>query len=180
MGARPAAATGWTDGGISCHDMSVEELLTPADYRALHAFRFAIRQFLRFSEDAAREAGIEPQQHQLLLAIKGMPPGREPDIAALADRLQLRHHSVVELVDRLVGRGLVERLRSEHDRRQVLIRITPAGQKVIHHLSVHHQRQLQSAGPALVQVLEDIIERGKSSAPAQEALASTTRSGRKQ
>ncbi len=155
----------------------MDESLTVADYRALHAFRYAIRQFLHFSEEAARAAGIEPQQHQLLLAIKGMPPGIEPDLAALAGRLQLRHHSVVELVDRLVALGLVERTRSEHDRRQVIVRITPPGEEVIHQLSVHHRRQLQSAGPALVRSLEEIIKGGKSSPEAEAALTGTTRTG---
>src|ERR1043166_9576345 len=78
--------------------------LAPGTYRALAAFRYEIRRFLRRSEDAARSAGLEPQQHQLLLALKGAPHGTVPTIAWLAERLQLQHHSLVGLVDRLAGR----------------------------------------------------------------------------
>ena len=84
-----------------------------ADYRALAELRFQIRHFLHFSEQAVREAGLVPQQHQLLLALKGLPAGRKATISEVAERLQLRHHSTVELIDRLVGRGLIKRLRDE-------------------------------------------------------------------
>ena len=152
-------------------DLSIE------DYRALHELRYAIRRFLRFSEDAARAAGIEPQQHQLLLAIKGMPPTETPNMAALAERLQLRHHSVVELVDRLVARGMVERSRGETDRRQVLVHLTPAGEQVLHELSVNHRAQLRKAAPALVRVLVELTGDGETSASARDELASETRVG---
>jgi len=78
--------------------------VTIDDYRGLGEFRYQIRRFLRFSEQVAREAGIEPQQHQLLLAIKGLPEGVVASISILAERLQIQHHSAVELVDRLVER----------------------------------------------------------------------------
>ncbi|MCZ2109411.1 MAG: MarR family transcriptional regulator [Dehalococcoidia bacterium] len=147
------------------------------DYRALHEFRYAIRLFLRFSEDAARAAGVEPQQHQLMLAIKGMPEGETPNMAALAERLQLRHHSVVELVDRLAAHGYVERARGEADRRQVIVHLTPAGERALHDLSVNHRAQLRKAGPALVRVLEELTRGGESLEAAQEALAHETRVG---
>src|SRR6266571_9280941 len=98
-----------------------------ADYQALAEFRYQIRRFMRFSEQMARSAGLEPQQHQLLLAIKGLPEGRRAIIGELAERLQLQHHSVVELVDRLEERGFVQRNRDEGDQRRVLVRLTPAG-----------------------------------------------------
>jgi DNA-binding MarR family transcriptional regulator len=97
------------------------------NYKAMAELRYQIRRFLRFSENAAREAGIEPQQHQLLMAVKGLPEGLKPTIGALAERMQLQHHSTVELIDRLVDRGFLCRLRATDDRRQVLIKLTHAG-----------------------------------------------------
>src|SRR5216110_2037665 len=94
------------------------------DYRALAQLRYVVRRFLTFSETAARAAKVEPQQHQLLLAIKGMPPNRRPTIGALAERLQLQHNSAVELARRSLERGLVARRSSDEDRREVLLYIT--------------------------------------------------------
>ena len=84
--------------------------LNQADYQALADLRYQIRCFLHFSEGAARTAGLEPQQHQLLLALKGLPSGIRPRIAELAERMQLRHHSVVELTNRLAKGGYVRRV----------------------------------------------------------------------
>src|SRR5690242_18367654 len=105
--------------------MGEDKDLLPGDFRALAEFRYQIRKFLRFSEEAARSAGLEPQQHQLLLAVKGMPDGMRPRIGEIADRLQIQHHSTVELVDRLEKNGFVSRKRSDRDRREVLIALTP-------------------------------------------------------
>jgi DNA-binding MarR family transcriptional regulator len=123
------------------------------DYTALAELRYQIRRFLRYSEEAARSTGIEPQQHQLLLALKGLPSERHPSIGALAERLQLQHHSAVELVDRSVQRNLVRRVRSTSDQRQVFIRLTAKGERILRDLSVHHRDILREAGPALVDVL---------------------------
>jgi DNA-binding MarR family transcriptional regulator len=128
-----------------------------APYRQLAEFRYQIRRFLAFSERAARAAGLEPQQHQLLLAAKGMPEGREATIGNLAERLQIQHHSAVELVDRLEERGLVARERGETDRRQVLVRVLPPGEAVLRELTLHHFAELQSTGPRLVQALSALI-----------------------
>lgn len=119
--------------------------------------RYQIRKFLRFSENAARYAGIEPQQHQLLLAIRGLPDGASPTIGVLAERMQLQHHSTVELVDRLVDRNFLCRLRSTTDRRQVLVKLTHDGEEFLQKLSLHHLEQLQSAGPTFVKVLNSLI-----------------------
>ncbi len=127
------------------------------DYRALAEFRYQIRRFLRFSEDAAREAGLEPQQHQLLLAVKGLPEGKEPTIGELADRLQIRHHSVVELIDRLESRGLARRQRSSEDRRKVRVELTPEGERILESLTVEHRNELEAAGPALLKALEELL-----------------------
>ena len=91
----------------------MESRCRQTDFRAMAELRYQIRRFMRFSENAAQQAGMEPQQHQLLLALKGLPRGMKPTINALAERLQLQHHSTVGLVDRLVERGFLVRLRAE-------------------------------------------------------------------
>ena len=116
--------------------------LTTSDYRSLAAFRFAIRKFLSFSEQAARAAGIEPQQHQLLLALRGLPEGQRPTIRAAAERLCVQHHTAVALVDKLEQRGLLQRERSTLDRREVLLRLTADGAELLRALSTLHRQQL--------------------------------------
>src|SRR5579864_8619690 len=98
------------------------------DYAALADFRYEIRRFLNFSEQAAREASIEPHQHQALLAIKGLPASQIATVGVLAERLQIQHHSAVELTDRLEAKRLIRRLRSHEDRREVLLTLTPRGE----------------------------------------------------
>ena len=127
------------------------------DYRALAEFRYQIRKFLTFSQQAARAAGIDPQQHQLLLAIRGLPEQIKPSIRAMAERLQIRHHSAVELIDRSAAHGLVERRRDGVDRRQVTIHLTAKGEKLLAELSVHHRDELRTAGRELARVLRSII-----------------------
>ncbi len=129
------------------------------DYGALAEFRYQIRRFLRFSEDAARAAGVEPQQHQLLLAMKGLRPDERPSVRALAERMQLLHNSTVELVNRMEQTGLVQRHRGEEDRREVLISPTPKGERLLRELTAHHQEELRDSGPALAQALQRIISR---------------------
>lgn len=127
------------------------------DYRALAEFRHQVRRFTVFSEQQARAAGLEPQQHQLLLAIKGLPEGLRPTISELAQRLALKHHTVVGLVDRLALAGMVERTRNELDQREILLGITVRGQRVLRVLSLAHEAELRSAGPALVRSLNRIV-----------------------
>jgi len=124
-------------------------------------FRYQIRRFLRFSENAARQVGIEPQQHQLLLAVRGLPDGVKPTIRALAERMQLQHHSTVELIDRLVERGFLCRLRATDDRRHVLVKLTRDGEKFLQKLALHHLHELQSVGPTFVKVLRSLIAKSK-------------------
>jgi len=128
-----------------------------ADYRALAEFRYQIRRFLHFSEQAAREAGLVPRQHQRLLALKGLPAGKKATIGELAERLQIRHHSTVELIDRLVKRSLIKRSRDEADQRRVIIHLTPQGEQVLRRLSLLHRHELQLAGPAFVRALGALI-----------------------
>ena len=138
----------------------MQEELSPVDYVALHEFRYAIRRFLRFSDEAARAAGIEPQQHQLMLAIKAIGVTGEARVAELAERLQVRHHSAVELIDRLVAAGFAERHRGSTDRRQVFVRLTAGGEALLRELSLTHLAVLRTEGPALVSALESILKAG--------------------
>lgn len=147
------------------------EGLAPADYQALAEFRYQIRRFVRFSEAAARAAGLEPQQHQLLLAVKGTPRSVPASIGELAERLQIQHHSTVELVDRLVRRKLVLRRRRESDRRQVLVQLTPKGEQILLELSLHHREELVSMGPILVAALRKLMTTLKRSNGAKHEVA---------
>ena len=137
------------------------ETLTLSHYQSLAEFRYQIRRFLHFSEEAAREAGIEPRQHQLLLAIKGLPAGERPSIGVLAERLQLRHHSTVELANRLVKASFVRRQRDNEDGREVLLSLTAKGEKALRDLSIHHRAELQTVGPALMEALVRVLHAGK-------------------
>lgn len=130
---------------------------TDTDYRALAAFRHQLRRFSAFSESAARDIGIEPRQHQLLLAIRGLPPEIEPSVRALAAQLVVRHHTVVELVDRLVDAGLVVRDRSAKDRREVRLCITERGEHVLADLTQAHLDELKVLAPALVAALHTVL-----------------------
>jgi len=129
------------------------------DYTALADFRYGIRRFLNFSENAARAAGIEPHQHQALLVIKGLPANNIATVGVLAERLQIQHHSAVELTDRLESKGLIRRSRSQTDRREVLLGLTLRGEKLLQKLTLAHRAELQLMGPKLVAVLESAIAR---------------------
>ncbi len=142
-----------------------------SDYQALAEFRYQIRRYIRFSEAAAHKAGIEPRQHQLLLAIKGAPDGESPRIAYLAERLQIQHHSAVELLDRMARKGLVTRIRGESDRREVLVQLTPKGDRLLSELTQHMRAELRSAAPALVSALRKLTMRSSKSARRQKVAA---------
>jgi DNA-binding MarR family transcriptional regulator len=135
----------------------MDETAAQPNFKAMAELRYQIRLFLRFSENAARQAGIEPQQHQLLLAVRGLPDHLKPTIGVLAERMQLQHHSTVELIDRLVDRGLLCRLRATDDRRQVLVKLTHDGEVFLKKLALHHLQELQSVGPTFVNVLQSLI-----------------------
>jgi DNA-binding MarR family transcriptional regulator len=131
--------------------------LSQRDYQALAELRFQIRSFLAFSERAARSHGMEPQQHQLLLSLKGLPAGMRPTIGTVAERLCVEHHTAVTLTDRLERAGLVERARGESDRREVLLSITASGERLLTELSALHREQLQRVGPQLQRALGLIL-----------------------
>lgn len=137
--------------------MSPRANTTEPNYKAMAEFRYQIRRFLRFSEHAARESGLEPQQYQLMLAIKGTDNGERPRIGDIAERLQIQHHSTVELVDRLGKRNLVRRRRSENDRREVFLELTPKGHRLLQELALHHRSEIREMGPALVSALKKVL-----------------------
>lgn len=124
--------------------------------QALAEFRYTLRRFLHFSEEAAARSGLTAQQHQLLLQIDGAPAGTATTIGYLADRLSLRHHSVVELGDRSEEAGLLIRRRAPDDRRCVVLELTSAGARILRDLSADHARELTELGPQLVQALKAI------------------------
>jgi DNA-binding MarR family transcriptional regulator len=126
-------------------------------YRALAEFRWKLRRFLAFSENAAREVGLEPRQHQLLLALRGLPPDVEPTVQALAERLVLRHNTVVELVDRLEAAGLVRRERDTTDRRRVRVALTSRSEQMLYRLTDSHLDELRMLAPELVGVLNGVL-----------------------
>jgi DNA-binding MarR family transcriptional regulator len=131
--------------------------MTAAEFRALAEFRYRIRIYLNGGEEAARKADLEPQQYLLMLALRGLPAGREASIRELAERMQLRHHTVVELVDRLERRQLLRRERSRTDRRQVILHLTPRGEKILTRLAKQRISELRTSAPALVRALTAVI-----------------------
>ena len=142
----------------------MEKQLTLSDYQSLAELRYQVRKFLHFSEQIARSAGLEPRQHQLMLALKGLPKGVRPRIGELAERLQIQHHSTVELVNRLAAGGYVKRERASQDRREVLLSLTPKGEKVLRELALVHQSELGSRGPDLLAALKRIMKSSKTAA----------------
>lgn len=140
------------------HNETTKSQSPVADYQSLAELRYQIRRFVHFSEQAVRKAGIEPRQHQLMLALKGLPQVVRPRIGELAQRLLIQHHSAVELVNRLAKGGYVRRHRGDEDRREVLLSLTSKGEKVLQELSLHHRAELQMRGPELIAALKRAIK----------------------
>lgn len=137
------------------------EKLTLLDYQSLAEFRYQIREYLYFSENAARRTGLEPRQYQLMLALKGLPESARPRIGELAERLKIQHHSTVELANRLAAGGYVRRRRGGDDRREVLLSLTPKGEKMLGELAGSHLSELRQAGPALLAALKRVMAGSK-------------------
>jgi DNA-binding MarR family transcriptional regulator len=134
-------------------DSMAKRSRTATDYRSLSDFRYEIRRFLNFSEKAARDAGLEPQQHQALLTIKGLPAHRIGTIGVLSERLQIQHHSAVELADRLEAKRLIRRSRNQQDRRAVVLSLTARGERFLRDVTLPHLAELRTAGRKLLQTL---------------------------
>lgn len=129
---------------MAANGRPLERPIRTADYRRLAAFRHALRRFLAFSEAAARSAGITPQQHQALLAIKAAPSAAGVTVGYLAGQLLLQPHSAAELADRMVNCGLLVREEAPDDRRRVVLSLTSSAENALHALSAAHIRELRS------------------------------------
>lgn len=132
------------------------EPLTKTDYQALARFRHALRTFVRFSEDAAREVGLTPAQHQLLLAVQGFDGAGDPSVSEMAERLQLRLHSVGELVGRAVANGWIERTSDPADARRTLLVLTADGAEVLDGLTLLHRDELRRFRREMNDVLREL------------------------
>lgn len=146
--------------------MMRREKMTKRDYEALGGFRYALRRFLRFTEDGAASVGLKPQQHQVLLAIMGMPGREEATIGELAERLQIEHHSAVGLVQRLEARGLVRRHRDDtEDKRLVFVSLTPKGLALLESLSLDNLAELGRISHELLDAIHNIVVHEAKKAP---------------
>ena len=144
--------------------LKVAAKIKDQEYKALAELRYRIRRFLQEGDETAHDAGLEAQQYLLLLAIRGLPEGQEATIRTLAERLLLRHHSTVELVDRLETRGYVKRVRGREDRRQVLVLLQARGEKLLERVVGQRLIELRSHGRALVGAISSVLEaRGRAS-----------------
>ena len=132
-----------------------------SDYAALAEVRYRIRQFLRGGDATAEAVGLEPQQYQLLLALRALPHQSDATIRRLADRLYLRHHSVVGLVDRLAARGYVRRYRNVRDQREVLVMLLPRGQWALEKVVQKRLHELRVTGHELIKSLASILENNR-------------------
>ena len=141
--------------------VSAKPPIRPSDYRRLAAFRHALRRFLAFSEAAARSAGITPQQHQGLLAVKGAEGPQAATVGYLAEQLLLQPHSAAELAERMVKSGLLERHSSAADRRRVVLMLTPAAERVLRDLSADHIRELRQSAPVIDGLFDVLSPKGK-------------------
>jgi DNA-binding MarR family transcriptional regulator len=133
--------------------------ISTAEYRALAELRSLIRHFVSEGDAVARAAGLEPQQYLLLLAVRGLPEGGEATIRTLAERLALKHHSVVELIDRLEAHGYVRRTRGREDRRRVLVSLLPRGERMLEQVARHRISELRSTGHELVRTIDQLLEK---------------------
>jgi DNA-binding MarR family transcriptional regulator len=132
--------------------------ITTEEYRALAELRYRIRLFLREGDAKARAVGLEPQQYVLLLALRGLPGDVEATIVKLAERMMLKHHSVVELVDRLAAHGYVRRMRSREDRRKVLVSLLPRGVKLVEEVARQRISELRASGAQLVAAIAALLK----------------------
>ncbi len=158
------------------YSYAVAKEITTAEYQALAELRYRIRKFVREGDAVAQTAGLEPQQYLLLLALRGLPEGVEATIRTLAERLALKHHSAVELIDRLEAHGYVRRSRSRDDRRRVLVALLPRGEKLLEQVARDRIGELRTSGAALVNAISALLENGRPSPDRKQAGRSSKRS----
>lgn len=152
-------------------------MLRETDYRSLAEFRYRIRLFLAESEETARDAGLEPEQFQLLLAVRGMPQGNAATIQHLAARLLVKHHTVVERIDRLARMGLLRRLHNTADHRVVLVELSVHGNRLVEKLSRQRMRELKRSGPELIVALTKVISATARKSPRKNRPKGSSRNG---
>ena len=155
-----------------------KELTTP-EYQALAELRYRIRKFVREGDAVASAAGLEPQQYLLLLMIRGISPGQDATVSMLAERLALKHHSVVELLDRMEMHGYVRRSRSREDRRTVLVSLLPRGEKMLEQVAQHRIEELRASGFALVNAIGSLLENGRASRGTRKSAGRSPKGSRK-
>jgi DNA-binding MarR family transcriptional regulator len=137
---------------------TLERDLSDDDYASLAKTRRLLRRMQAFSERAAEVAGLRPRQYQLLLMLRGLPDQRDASVSDLADWLQVRHHTAVGLVDRMVNRGLLERHSDPLDGRRVLVKLTHEGRVALHGLAMQHRDELRALAPSLLEALRHLLE----------------------
>jgi DNA-binding MarR family transcriptional regulator len=130
---------------------------TESSYRSLAEFRYQIRLFMADSDETARSAGLEPEQFQLLLAIRGMPQGSSATIQRLASRLLVRHNTAVERIDRLAKMGLLRRTHSSADHRVVCVELSTRGKRIVEKLAHKRVQDLRRTGHELISALAKVI-----------------------
>jgi len=149
--------------------------ISTAEYRALAQLRYLIRHFVSEGDTVSRAVGLEPQQYLLLLSVRGLPDGQEATIRTLAERLALKHHSVVELIDRLEANGYVRRTRGREDRRRVLVFLLPRGERMLEQVARHRIGELRATGHELVRTIDQLLE--KTAAPRSSVAKKPARKG---
>lgn len=132
-------------------------LLDVAHLRRLAEFRYQLRRFLHASQAAAEQAGLRNQQYQMLQCVGGIPEGMAPTIANVAKRMLLKHNSAVELVDRTIEQGLLQRTGDDSDHRRILLCVTPRGERILASLADFHTRELEQSGPQLLRALNRVL-----------------------
>jgi len=132
--------------------------ISDAEYRALAELRYRIRHFIQEGDAAAQRSNLEPQQYLMLLAIRGLPQGAVATIRTLAERMALKHHSAVELIDRLESHGLVRRSRNQGDKREVRVSLLPQGSKLLARVARERLSELKASGAALANAITALVE----------------------
>jgi len=136
----------------------VKSTISDTEYQALAELRYRIRHFIQEGDAAAQRSNLEPQQYLMLLAIRGLPRGAVATISTLAERMALKHHSAVELIDRLERHGLVRRRRSEGDKREVRVSLLPQGSKLLHRVARQRLSELKTSGAALANAISALVQ----------------------
>jgi DNA-binding MarR family transcriptional regulator len=137
--------------------------ISDTEYRALAELRYRIRHFIQEGDAAAQRSNLEPQQYLMLLAIRGLPLGAVGTIRTLAERMALKHHSAVELIDRLESHGWVRRTRSEGDKREVRVSLLPQGLRLLDRVASERISELKASGAALADAITTLVERKRPS-----------------